>query len=60
MCIAGYAWNFAGEPLTNAVTATVGHPLNLPSLDIGPLAKLTLGMLDLGGLHVAERVNEAA
>ena len=60
VCVAGYAWNFVGGPLTNAVAAALGHPLNLPSLDIGPLATLTLGMLGLGGLHVAERVNGAA
>ncbi len=42
------------------MTAAVGHPLNLPSLDLGPLAALTLGMLGLGGLHVAERVKGAA
>jgi len=53
----GILWAF---PLTNAMAAAVGHPLNLPSLDIGPLATLTLGMLGLGGLHVAERVNGAA
>ena len=32
------------------MAATVGHPLNLRSLDFGPLATLTLGMLGLGGL----------
>jgi hypothetical protein len=60
VCVAGYFWNFVGGPLTNAAAAAVGHPLNLPSLDLGPLATLTLGMLGLGGLHVAERVNGAA
>ena len=34
--------------------------MNLTSLDVGPLTTLTLGMLGLGGLHVAERVNGAA
>jgi hypothetical protein len=60
VCVAGYGWNFIGEPVANAVAAAVGHPLNLPPLDIGPLVTLTLGMLGLGGLHVAERVNGAA
>ena len=59
-CVLGYFWNFVGDPLTNAVAIAVGHPLNLPHLDIGPLATLTLGMLGLGGLHVAERVKGAA
>lgn len=49
-----------GGPLTNAVAASFGHPLNLPLLDIGPLATLTLGMFGLGGLHVGEWVNGAA
>lgn len=60
MCVAGYFWNFVGGPLTNAVAAAAGQPLNLPPLDLGPLATVTLGMLGLGGLHVAERVNGAA
>jgi len=59
-CVMGYFWNFVGQPLTNAISAAFGHPLALPSLDIGPLATLTLGMLGLGGLHVAERVKGAA
>ena len=36
------------------------HPLKLPKLDIGLLATLTLDMMRLGMLHVAERVNGAA
>lgn len=46
--------------LTKNVAATTEHQIDLPSLDLGPLATLTLGMLGLGGLHVAERVNSAA
>ncbi len=56
VCVMGYAWNFVGLPLTQAIASIIGHPLPLPSLDIGPLATLTLGMLGLGGLHVAERI----
>jgi hypothetical protein len=59
VCVAGYAWNFIGCPMTNALAAALAHPLVLPPLDIGPLVTLTLGMLGLGGLHVAERVNGA-
>lgn len=60
VCVAGYAWNFVLQPLVNAGAAVAGHPLHLPGLDIGPLATLTLGMLGLGGLHVAERIKGAA
>ena len=60
VCVAGYAWNFVLDPLTNAIAAILGHPLNLPPLDITQLSTLTLGMLGLGGLHVAERIKGAA
>ncbi len=60
VCVAGYAWNFVLQPLINAGAAIAGHPVSLPGLDIGPLATLTLAMLGLGGLHVAERIKGAA
>jgi hypothetical protein len=60
VCVMGYFWNFVAQPLVNAVAAACGHPLNLPPMDIGPLATLTLGMLGLGGLHVAERIKGAS
>lgn len=60
VCTAAYAYNFVLQPLIMAIAALSGHPMTLPSLDIGPLSTLTLGMLGLGGLHVAERVKGAA
>lgn len=60
VCAFAYFWNFVGQPLIVAFATIFGHPVALPQLDIGPLATLTLGMLGLGGLHVAERVKGAA
>ena len=60
VCVAAYAYNFVLQPLIIAGVAVAGQKLALPSLDIGPLATLTLGMLGLGGLHVTERMNGAA
>ena len=57
VCSFAYFWNFVGQPLIIAFSNIAGHPVSLPPLDIGPLATLTLGMLGLGGLHVAERVS---
>jgi hypothetical protein len=57
VCSFAYFWNFVGQPLIIAFATLFGHPIALPQLDIGPLATLTLGMLGLGGLHVAERIN---
>jgi len=56
VCAFAYFWNFVGQPLIIAFATLFGHPVNLPQLDIGPLATLTMGMLGLGGLHVAERI----
>jgi hypothetical protein len=56
VCAFAYGYNFVLQPLMTAAAAISGHPVVLPSLDIGPLATLTMGMLGLGGLHVAERV----
>lgn len=60
VCVAGYAWNYVGLPLTTAIAIALNHPLALPTLDISQLGTLTLGMLGLGGLHVAERIKGVA
>lgn len=60
VCVAGYAWNFVLQPLVNAGAQIAGHPMNLPPMDLSELSTLTLGMLGLGGLHVAERIKGAA
>jgi hypothetical protein len=60
VCVFGYAWTFALSPIGEFVFIAIGHPITLPHLDIGQLATLTLGMLGLGGLHVAERLKGAA
>jgi len=60
VCSFAYAWNFVLQPLIIAIATIAGHPVQLPAIDIGPLATLTMGMLGLGGLHVAERVKGVA
>lgn len=60
VCACGYAYNFVLQPLIVNIADIAGRPLGLHPLEIGPLVTLTLGMLGLGGLHVAERVKGAA
>jgi len=60
VCAFAYAYNFVLQPLLIAGCTMFWHPVGLPTLDIGPLSTLTLGMLGLGGLHVAERIKGAA
>lgn len=55
VCVLGYFHNFIFQPLFTDLMQIIGKgQIILPQLDIGPLATLTLGMLGLGGLHVAE------
>lgn len=58
VCVIGYFHNFIFQPLFTDVCALIGKSdIVLHPLDIGPLATLTLGMLGLGGLHVAGQIN---
>jgi hypothetical protein len=56
VCVLGYFHNFIFQPLFTDVVAMLGKTVTLAPLEIGPLSTLTLGMLGLGGLHVAERM----
>lgn len=60
VCVAGYAWNYVLEPIVTAGSIMSGHPIALPKIDMGELGTLTIGMLGLGGLHVAERIKGAS
>jgi hypothetical protein len=60
VCTAGYGYQFVLQPLIVALAHLAGHPIELPTLDLGQLSTLTLGMLGLGTLHVAERIKGAA
>lgn len=59
VCVLGYFHNFIFQPLFTDVVAMLGKTVTLSPLEIGPLSTLTLGMLGLGGLHVAERIKGA-
>lgn len=59
VCVLGYFHNFIFQPLFTDVVAMLGKSVTLAPLEIGPLSTLTLGMLGLGGLHVAERIKGA-
>lgn len=60
VCSAAFAYSFVLQPLIVAAATIAGHPVQLPALDLGQLSTLTLGMLGLGGLNVAERIKGAA
>jgi Holin of 3TMs, for gene-transfer release len=56
VCVMGYFWNFVAEPLTSVISLAMGHPLAISPMDMSQLSTLTIGMLGLGGLHVAAQM----
>lgn len=60
VCVAGYFWNYVLEPVLSAAAVFMSHPVVLSKMDMSELSTLTLGMLGLGSLHVAERIKGAA
>lgn len=55
-CVAGFAFNFVLRPLVVWSATTVGHPLDLPPLDVSQLTPMLLGLLGLGGMHAYENI----
>lgn len=60
ICGMACAWNWVGLPVMKAGLAMYGHPLALSPADIGEMMPILLGMLGLGGLRTAEKINGVA
>jgi hypothetical protein len=60
VCGAGFAVQFVAGPLLEWASALAGHPIKFPAMDLGTMMPLLLGMLGLGGLRTAEKINGVA
>jgi Holin of 3TMs, for gene-transfer release len=60
VCGTACAWNWIGLPFVKAALAVYGHPLEINPADIGEMMPILLGMLGLGGLRTAEKINGVA
>ena len=60
VCGMACAWNWVGLPVVKMGMAIYGHPLALSPADIGEMMPILLGMLGLGGLRTAEKINGVA
>jgi hypothetical protein len=60
VCGAGFAVQFVGGPMLEWGAALAGHPIKFPAMDLGTMMPLLLGMLGLGGLRTAEKINGVA
>lgn len=57
VCGSGLATQFVLAPLVTWIAALLKHPVTFPSLDMGTLMTLLLGMLGLGTMRTFEKVN---
>jgi hypothetical protein len=60
ICGAGFAVQFVIGPLAEWGSALYGHPVKFPQMDTGTMMPLLLGMLGLGGLRTAEKLQDKA
>jgi len=60
ICGAGFAVQFVVGPLAEWGSALYGHPVKFPQMDTGTMMPLLLGMLGLGGMRTAEKIQGVA
>ena len=56
VCGLGFGVQFVFGPLAEWGSALYGHPVKFPPMDTGTMMPLLLGMLGLGGLRTAEKI----
>lgn len=60
ICGSGFAVQFVIGPLAEWGSALYGHPVKFPQMDTGTMMPLLLGMLGLGGMRTAEKIQGVA
>jgi len=60
ICGAGFGVQFVIGPLAEWGSALYGHPVKFPQMDTGTMMPLLLGMLGLGGMRTAEKIQGVA
>ena len=60
VCGMACAWNWIGLKIALFVAAYLGHNLNIQPADVSEMMPVLLGMLGLGGLRTAEKINGVA
>lgn len=60
VCGFGLAYQFIVRPIATGISMAVGHPVEFPTLDMGTLISLLFGLLGLGGMRMAEKMQGVA
>ena len=60
VCGLACAWNWIGLKIALFIAAYTGHALNMSPADVSEMMPVLFGMLGLGGLRTAEKINGVA
>jgi Holin of 3TMs, for gene-transfer release len=60
VCSSAFAIQFVVGPIAQWTSTLLGHPVVFPTLDLGTMMPLLLGLLGLGGLRTVEKINKVA
>ena len=60
ICVAACGWNWVGLPILKAIMMAVGHPIPMAAADLTEMLPILIGLLGLGGLRTAEKINGVA
>lgn len=58
VCGSAFAWVFVLQPLGVFILTATGHKIELPTLDLGQMMPILLGMLGLGTMRTYEKVKQ--
>jgi len=60
VCGSGFAIQFVIGPMAEWGSAVYGHPVKFPQMDMSTMMPLLLGMLGLGAMRTAEKIQGVA
>jgi len=60
VCSGAFGIQFVVGPIAQWLSTLLGHPVAFPTLDLGTMMPLLLGLLGLGGLRTVEKLNGVA
>lgn len=60
VCGVACVWNWVGLPVAKFLMLAIGHPIHLSPADLTEMLPILIGMLGLGGLRTAEKINGVA
>lgn len=54
-----FAWVFSIQPVLAFILKAIGHPVDLPTIDLSQMTPLVTGMLGLAGMRTYEKIQNA-